>query len=101
MFSQENTHSTLYRVTAIHTVGFLTSVSHISHGVLKGPDDGVQHQFELCWGNGEEGWEAVGIHCLQQVEEVCAVLWILLKILDQNKTKHTHTQDSDYEGQNN
>lgn len=71
-------------------VWFLTSVSHISHGVFKGPDDGVQHQFELCWRNGEEGWEAVGIHRLQQVKEVCAVLRILLKILDRkqkNKNK--------------
>lgn len=61
---------------------FLTSVSHVSHGVFKGPDDGVQDQFKLCWRNSEESREAMGIHCLQQIEEVCAVLWILLKILD-------------------
>lgn len=28
-----------------------TCVSHISHRMLKSPDDGVQDQFELSWGN--------------------------------------------------
>lgn len=59
----------------------LTSVSHVPHGVFEGPDDGVQHQFKLGWGDGEECREAVRVYSLEQVEEVGPVLWILLKVL--------------------
>ena len=38
-----------------------TGVSHVAHGVLEGPDDGVQHQLELCRGYAEECFEAVGV----------------------------------------
>lgn len=50
--------------------------------MLKGPDDGVQHQFKLHRRDGEESGEAVRVHRMQQVEEVCPVLWELLKVLD-------------------
>lgn len=61
----------------------LTSVSHVPHGVFKGPDDGVQHQFELGWRDGEECGEAVRVYSLEKVEEVGPVLRILLKVLRQ------------------
>lgn len=59
----------------------LTSVGHVPHGVLEGPDDGVQHQFELGRGDGEECREAVRVDSLEQVEEVGPVLWKFLKVL--------------------
>lgn len=61
---------------------WLTCVSYVPHGVLEGPDDGIQHQLELRRRDGEKSREAVRVHCLQQVEEVCPVLWELLKVLN-------------------
>lgn len=46
-------------------VSCLTSISHIPHGVFEGPDDGVQHQFELGRGDGEECREAVRVYSLE------------------------------------
>ena len=46
-------------------ISSLTSVSHIPHGVFEGPDDGIQHQFELGRGDGEESGEAVRVYSLQ------------------------------------
>lgn len=45
--------------------GHLTSISHIPHGVFEGPDDGIQNQFELGRGDGEEGREAVRVYSLE------------------------------------
>lgn len=63
----------------------LTCISYVPHGVLEGPDDGVQHQFELRRWDGEESREAVRVHRLEQVEEVCPVLRELLKVLNQSR----------------
>ena len=41
-------------------------ICHIAHGVLEGPDDGVQHELELLWRDGQEGREAVVIHSLNK-----------------------------------
>lgn len=46
-------------------ISSLTSVSHIPHGVFEGPDDRIQHQFELGRGDGEECGEAVRVYSLQ------------------------------------
>lgn len=62
-------------------VSGLTSVGHVPHGVFEGPDDGVQHQFKLGRGDGEECREAVRVDGLEQVEEMGPVLWIFLKVL--------------------
>lgn len=40
-------------------------VGHIPHGVFKGPDNGVQHQFELSGRDGEECRKAVGVYSLE------------------------------------
>lgn len=56
-------------------------VSHVPHGVFEGPDDGVQHQFELSRRDGQERRETVGVYSLEQVEKVGPVLWILFKVL--------------------
>jgi len=58
-----------------------TGVGHVPHGVLEGPDDGVQHQLELGRGDGQECREAVGVDRLEQVEEMGPVLRELLEIL--------------------
>ena len=44
-----------------------TCVRHVPHGVLEGPDDGVENQLELLGRDREEGGEAVGVHGLKQV----------------------------------
>lgn len=54
--------------------------------MFEGPDDGVQHQFELGGGDGEERREAVRVDGLQQVEEVSSVLGILFKVLKDTTT---------------
>ena len=46
-------------------ISSLTSVRHIPHGVFEGPDDRIQHQFELGRGDGEERGEAVRVYSLQ------------------------------------
>lgn len=74
------------------TDALLTRVSHVAHGVLESPDNGVQHQFELGWRDGQECREALGVDRLQQVEEVRPVLRVLLKVLQRNK--HTQTNFS-------
>lgn len=63
----------------------LTSVCNVPHGVFKGPDNGVQNQFKLGWGNGEEGREALRVHRLEEVEEMGPMLWVLLKVLERKK----------------
>lgn len=65
-----------------------TGVGHIPHRVFEGPNDGVQHQFELSGRDGEECWETVGVYSLEQVEKVGPVLRILFKVLGGK----THTQ---------
>ena len=40
-------------------------ICHVAHGVLEGPDDGVQHELELLRRDGQEGREAVVIHSLK------------------------------------
>ena len=54
--------------------------------MLEGPDDGVQDQLELGRRDGEEGRETLGVDCLEQVEEVGAVLWVLLKVLGEQRS---------------
>lgn len=81
-------HAKPCRVVSVCTwVYVLTSVSYVSHGVFKGPNDGVQHQFELRRRDGQKRREAVRVHRLQQVEEVCSVLWELFEVLDKKKCK--------------
>lgn len=46
-------------------VSGLTSISHVPHGVFEGPDDRVQHQFELGRRDGEECREAVRVYSLE------------------------------------
>ena len=58
-----------------------TCVCHVAHGVLEGPDDGVEHELELRRVDGQEGVEAVRVDGLQQQEEVGAVLRVLLEVL--------------------
>lgn len=58
-----------------------TCVSHVPHRVLEGPDDGVQDQFELGRGDGQEGWEALGGGGLKEVEEMGSVFWEFFKVL--------------------
>ncbi len=65
----------------------LTCVGHIPHGVFEGPDDGVQNQFELCWWDGQECWETLGVDSLQQVEEMRPVLGELLEVLTDAKQR--------------
>lgn len=50
--------------------------------MFEGPDDGVQHQFELGRRDGQEGGETVRVDRLEQVEEVGPVLGVLLKVLE-------------------
>lgn len=86
---QPNWFSFLYMtVTCKDLLGpySLTRVSYVPHGVLKSPDDGVQHQFELHRRDGQKSGKAVRVHCLQQVEEVCPMLWKLLKVLDKTQS---------------
>lgn len=71
-----------------------TCISHVPHGVLKGPDDGVQHQLKLRWWNGQESRETLRVHRLQQVEEVCPVFWELLKVLDRTREEQQNNQHS-------
>lgn len=59
----------------------LTCVSHVPHRVLKGPDDGVQDQFELGRGNGQEGCKTLGGGSLEEVEEMSSVFWEFFKVL--------------------
>ena len=40
-------------------------VGNVAHGVLEGPDDGVQHQLELLGRDGEEGGETVQVNRLK------------------------------------
>lgn len=49
--------------------------------MLEGPDDGVQDQFELGRGDGQEGWEALGGGGLKEVEEMGSVFWEFFKVL--------------------
>ena len=63
-----------------------TCVRYIPHGVLEGPDDGVQDQLELGRGDGQEGRETLGVDCLEQVEEVGPVFWVLLKVLEEQRS---------------
>lgn len=58
-----------------------TCVGHIPHGVLEGPDDGVQDQFELGRGDGQEGREALGGGGLKEVEEMGPVFWEFFEVL--------------------
>ena len=51
-----------------------TGVCHVPHGVLEGPDDGVEDELELLRRNGQEGREAVQIHSLRMDEKVKFVL---------------------------
>lgn len=66
---------------SVYVHGCFTSVSNVPHGVLEGPDDGVQHQFKLGRGDSQECRETVRVYSLEQVEEVGPVLWIFLKVL--------------------
>lgn len=72
-------------------VSSLTSISHIPHSVFEGPDDRVQHKFELGRGYGEECREAVRVYSLEQVEEVGPVFWKLLKVLAEKHNMFTPT----------
>lgn len=58
-----------------------TCVGHVPHGVLEGPDDGVQDELELSRGDGQEGREALRGGGLQEVEEVGSVFWEFFKVL--------------------
>lgn len=64
-----------------------TCVGHVPHGVLEGPDDGVQDEFELGRGDGQEGREALGRGGLEEVEEMSPVLRELLKVLEGETTR--------------
>lgn len=56
--------------------------------MLEGPDDGVQDQFELGRGDGQEGCKALGGGSLEEVEEVSSVFWKFFKVLPrQEKAK--------------
>lgn len=70
------------------SVCILTSVCHISHGVFKSPYNRVKHKFKLGWWDGKECWETVRVHRLQQVEEMCPVFWVFLKVLNKKNTHH-------------
>lgn len=59
----------------------LTGVCHVSHGVFKSPYNRVKHKFKLGWRDGQECWETVRVHRLQQVEEMCPVFRVFLKVL--------------------
>ena len=76
MFSMPGHLNVNPRVTASPT-----GVGHVPHGVLEGPDDGVQDQLELGRRDGQECREAVGIDGLKQVEEMGPVLRELFEIL--------------------
>ena len=56
-------------------------VGHVAHRVLEGPDDRVEHQFELFLRQAEEGREAVIVDGLQHQIKVGAVLGKLFKVL--------------------
>lgn len=64
-----------------------TRVGHVPHGVLEGPDDGVQDQLELGGGDGQEGGEALGGGRLEEVEEMSSVFWEFFKILTRREVK--------------
>lgn len=49
--------------------------------MLEGPDDGVQDQFELGRGDGQEGREALGGGGLEEVEEMGPVFREFLEVL--------------------
>lgn len=53
--------------------------------MLEGPDDGVQDQFELGRGDGQEGREALGGGGLEEVEEMGSVFWEFFKVLTVQK----------------
>lgn len=63
----------------------LTSVCHVSHSVFKSPYNRVKHKLKLGWWDGQECWETVRVHRLQQVEEMRPVFWVFFKILNKNK----------------
>ena len=48
--------------------------------MLEGPHHRVQHELERLFGHGEECSEAVGVHSTKEVEEVGAVLRVVLEI---------------------
>ena len=68
-------------------VSVRTCVGHVPHRVLEGPDDGVQYQFELGRGDGQEGWETLGCGGLEEVEEMSSVFWEFFKVLMAEKEK--------------
>ena len=55
-------------------------VRNVSHGVLEGPDDGIEYQLELGGGNCKKRREGVVIHRLQQEEEIGSVVRKLFKV---------------------
>lgn len=67
-----------------------TCVGHIPHGVLEGPDDGVQDEFELGRGDGQEGREALGGGSLKEVEEMGPVFWEFFEVL---RRREENTQE--------
>lgn len=62
-----------------------TCVGHVPHGVLEGPDDGVQDQFELGGGDRQEGGEALTSGSLEEVEEMGPMFWEFLKVLTERR----------------
>jgi hypothetical protein len=41
-------------------------VGYIPHSMFEGPDNGIQDELELGWGDSEVGWEAVVGHSLEK-----------------------------------
>lgn len=58
-----------------------TRVLHLAVVVLGGPHAGIDDELELSTIQLEEGWETIQVDCLEELEELDAVLGVFVEIL--------------------
>ena len=68
--------------------GRITCLSNVALSMPESPNDGVNDQFELVWGHGEEGVEAVVGDGSQQTIEMQPVLRMLLNVTQHQCSPH-------------